>query len=408
MRVLACYTDMHPAAAEALAAFAPQAELVDVTGDEHAYWREIRSRWTGEQDLIIIEQDIEIAEGVIESMAACDRDWCCYAYRIFRTKVRLRDGLGCTKFSAAIQRKVNARHIAEGFALCKNCKGQGCWYHLDCRISGLLRQEGCKPHVHGDVTHHHAYDEQPEGQEVRGRPIEYYQEDWGDIPPAVIIADHWPRREMYAVNARQAIAIAADLERLQGEYGNEPAKFVMPPAGFSTDKVAQGYLPAYSHLARQLGPAARVCEVGVALGGSLDMWRTLMPQATIAGIDIDPGARWPEGTIKIQASQDDPQIVKLLDEHEESWDLIVDDASHDGKLTRATLDLLWPLVSPGGWYVIEDWFTGFACHPEYDDSMLELAKSLLDRLDPFYSEDDFMDVESIEYRHGMAILRKST
>ena len=216
MRILACYTNMHPAAAKALADFAPQAEFVDVTGDEHAYWREIRSRWTGDEDLIIVEQDVEIAEGVIESLAGCGRDWCCYAYRIFRTRVRLRDGLGCTKFSAALQRKVNPRRIAEGFALCKNCKGQGCWYHLDCRISGLLREDGLKPHVHGDVTHHHAYDE-PAAEQVPGRPIEYFQQDWSDVPPAVVIADHWPRREMYAVSPRQAIAIAADLERLQGD-----------------------------------------------------------------------------------------------------------------------------------------------------------------------------------------------
>jgi hypothetical protein len=406
MRVLACYTDMHPAAARSLADFAPQAELVDVTGDDHAYWREIRARWDGTEDLVIVEQDIEIAEGVIESMAECDQDWCCYAYRIFRTKVRLRDGLGCTKFSAALQRKINARYIAEGFALCKNCKGQGCWYHIDCRIAGLLRQEGYKPHVHGDVIHHHKYDE-PLAESVPGRPIEYFQQDWSDVPPAVIIADHWPRREMYAVNARQAIAIASDLDRLQGEYGNEAPKFVMPPAGFATDKVAHGYLPAYSHLAKDLGTAARICEVGVAGGGSLDMWRVMCPQATIAGIDNDPEARWPEGTVKILASQDDPQIVKLLDAEEDAWDLIVDDASHDGALTEATLNLLWPLVSPGGYYVIEDWFVGFGCHNGYDDSMLRLAKKLLDRLDPFYA-DDFMDVESVEYRHGMAILRKST
>ncbi len=35
--------------------------------------------------------------------------------------------------------------------------------------------------------------------------------------------------------------------------------------------------------------------------------------------------------------------------------MIVDDASHIGRLTAATYALLWPLVKPGGYYVVEDW-----------------------------------------------------
>jgi hypothetical protein len=411
---------MHPAAEKAIRAYAPTAELVDVTGDDHAYWREIRARWTGEQDLILIEQDNEILPDSIASMAACEHDWCCYAYPIFRNRQRLRHGLGCTKFSARAQQLVSPRRIAEGFALCKICKGQGCWFHLDGRITEILKIDaGLSPHVHGDIIHHHDYSADPaieapvralnllgELVEIRGRPIEHYTEDW-DPTPAVIIGNHWPRREMYAMNARQACAIAEDLHRLMGSTGNEPGEFEMPPAGFATDKVAHGYLPTYSRLAKHLGPAARVCEIGVAHGGSLDMWRVLFPQGTVAGVDISPEAHWPQGAVRIVAAQDDPGLPRILDSYEEAWDLIVDDASHDGKLTIATLDLLWKLVAPGGFYVIEDWFTGFKNFADYDDSMLVMAKSLLDRLDPFFAPEGFYtDVESIEYRHGMAILRK--
>ena len=88
---------------------------------------------------------------------------------------------------------------------------------------------------------------------------------------------------------------------------------------------------------------------------------------------------WPDGTIRIVAAQDDPALPGLLKQHSEQWDLIVDDASHDGIKTERTLELLWPLVSAGGFYVIEDWFTGY---PEYDGpcnspDMLGLAESLL-------------------------------
>jgi hypothetical protein len=408
MPVLACYTKFHPKAEPSIRAYAPTADLVDVTGDNFAYWREIRSRWTGEQDLVLIEQDIEIPEGGVEEMLACEHDWCAYAYTIFRTKQRLRYGLGFTKFSAHAQQLVNARRIAEGFALCSMCKGQGCWYHLDGRITELLRTEGgLKPHVHGDVTHHHDYDSEPVATPARGRPIERYDPDQ-DGPPAVVIGPLW-RRDFYAVSPRQALAVAEDLLRLQGEWRSGEEVIQMPATGFATDKVSHGYYPVYTRMASHLGRAARVCEVGVWQGGSLDMWHALFPEATIAGVDIDPDACWPPGTIKIVAAQDDPQLPRILDSYEEAWDLIVDDASHDGALTARTLKLLWPLVAPGGYYVIEDWFTGFSNFPDYDDSMLVLAKSLLDRLDPFAAPEGlyYTDTESIEFRHGMAILRKA-
>lgn len=422
-RVLCCYTQegFHPASRASVEAHAPTAELIDVTGDNYGYWREIRARWKGEEDLILIEHDIEILPDSIASMAACEHDWCSYAYPIFRNQQRLRYGLGCTKISARAQQLVSARHIAEGFALCKLCKGQGCWFHLDGRITEQLRHDGgLFPHVHGDVTHHHDYSadaaiEAPsraipllgELVEIRGKPIEHYVEDWDDTP-GVVLAEEWPRREMYAMTPRQAFWLAEDLHRLAGETSNEPFEPRMPAAGFATDKADQGYLAPYSRLAKHLGPAARVLELGVASGGSLDLWRTMFPQGTIAGVDISPDAHWPQDTIRIVTAQDDPALPKILDAYEESWDLIVDDASHDGPTTAASLRLLWPLVSPGGFYVIEDWFTGFSAWHDWDGSMLTMARGLLDRLDPRWpGRDTDGAVESIEYRHGMAILHKA-
>lgn len=406
MSVLLCHTVMHPATARSVAEHAPQAELVDVTGDDFGYWREIRARWQGTEDLVIIEQDIEICAGGVEEMLACDHDWCCYAYTIFRTRQRLRYGLGFTKFSARAQQLVNGRRIAEGFTLCTMCQGKGCWYHLDGRIAELMRRDGkLKPHVHGDVRHLHDYDSEPAAVPVSGRPIERYDPDL-DGPPAVPVGDFW-RDEFYAVSPRQAQAVAEDLASMWGTFYKAGEEFHMPPAGYATDKIAHGYLPTYTRIAKILGPAARVCELGVWNGGSLDLWRALFPEATIAGVDNDPQAYWPDDTIRIAMNQDDPGLVKVLDSHEEEWDLIVDDASHDGKLTQASLDLLWPLVAPGGFYVIEDWFTGFDSFPEWDESMVDVAKSLLDRLDPRWGGyPGICDLESVEYRHGMAILRK--
>jgi cephalosporin hydroxylase len=167
-----------------------------------------------------------------------------------------------------------------------------------------------------------------------------------------------------------------------------------------TDKVAHGYLPTYLRLAAELGPAARVCEVGVWHGGSLLMWQTLFPDGLIAGVDVDPGAIWPEGTRQVVSPQDAPDLPAMLSKHADAYELVVDDASHDGELSRRTFDLLWPLVAPGGYYVIEDWQTWLGHWPGYDDSLLITVQNLLKLLIPE------SDVESITYRYGLAILHK--
>jgi hypothetical protein len=169
---------------------------------------------------------------------------------------------------------------------------------------------------------------------------------------------------------------------------------------FATDKIDHGYLPAYLRIAAELGPAARVCEIGVQHGHGLDLFQALFPAGLIAGVDANPGSRWPDGTVKIVAAQDDPELFVHLGNYSAQWDLFADDASHQGDLTVATLRLLWPLLRPGGIYVIEDWMVGLPDWPGFGDSMLVTAQGLL----PLLTKGG--DVEDITYRYGLAVLRK--
>lgn len=199
---------------------------------------------------------------------------------------------------------------------------------------------------------------------------------------------------------------------------------------YQTDKETLGYVPDYRRIAGILGPAARVCEIGVHGGLSLDMWRDLFPQGLVAGVDFQPGSRWPPGTVQIIAEQTDPELPGMLDEHSPAWDLIVDDGSHNGARTAATFGMLWPRVAPGGFYVIEDWFTGLplwastgswggaprgsaAIAASYDPGMLAMVQGLLTMLDEPYRGDPETralprgtDVESVTCRYGLAIVRK--
>lgn len=174
---------------------------------------------------------------------------------------------------------------------------------------------------------------------------------------------------------------------------------------WNTDKVQLGYLPTYQRLAYKIGSAGRVCEVGVYRGGSLELWQRLFPQGLVVGVDKAASSYWPPLTVRVVADQTNPRLPHILWDHSPGgYDLIVDDASHDGEATRQTWELLWPLVRPGRWYVIEDWQVGFPSwpdmHPHYP-SMLTTAQWFLGQFD---HPDG--DVEMASYRYGQIILEK--
>ena len=170
-----------------------------------------------------------------------------------------------------------------------------------------------------------------------------------------------------------------------------------------TDKFANGYIPAYLELAARYGPAARVLEIGVLYGASLRLWQELFPQGLIAGADSNSEATWPDGTVRIVANQATDYIAEqAAAASPEGWDLIIDDASHDGGLSEGTFRRLWPQVRPGGVYVLEDWEVGY--RPEwtglFGPGMLRLAESFLPMLGPD------SDLAEARYLYGQALLFK--
>ncbi len=169
----------------------------------------------------------------------------------------------------------------------------------------------------------------------------------------------------------------------------------------TTDKVDGGYLPTYLRIAAELGPAARVLELGVDRGESLRLWQALFPLGEVTGVDWDALADWPPGTRKIVMGQGDPQLPGRLG----GWyGLIVDDCSHKSDLTLVSFARLWPLVARGGYYVIEDWMIGlpaFCDHPMYDPGMAGVVGGMTARLT---SQD--AEVDEITYRYGLCVIHK--
>jgi cephalosporin hydroxylase len=140
--------------------------------------------------------------------------------------------------------------------------------------------------------------------------------------------------------------------------------------GSDSNRKQNVYLVEYERLfgAMRTSPI-RLLELGV--GASIHLWADYFPRATIVGLDI---AKKPKDfpvdqrVHFVQASQDDPTIAaRCVAAGRGQFDIIVDDASHIGRLTATAFSRLFVhALRPGGWYVIEDICTAFL--PEFPDS----------------------------------------
>ena len=133
---------------------------------------------------------------------------------------------------------------------------------------------------------------------------------------------------------------------------------------YDTDK-SERYLSHYQdYFGLITGNDVKLLELGVLKGGSLMLWRDYFPKGTIAGLDLNLiGLDDPTGRIRIyQGLQQDTKLLTAIAREVApgGFDIIIDDASHVGELTRtAFLHLFEHHLKPGGIYVIEDWRTGY-------------------------------------------------
>jgi hypothetical protein len=123
------------------------------------------------------------------------------------------------------------------------------------------------------------------------------------------------------------------------------------------------YIPLYDRYFSQFrGRPTRFLEIGVAQGGSLELWRKFFgEEATIFGIDINPDCEkfnGCAGQVRI-GSQNDKDFLDSVIKEMGGVDVILDDGSHDMERTRQSLEPLFPLLNKGGIYMIEDLHTSY-------------------------------------------------
>lgn len=147
-------------------------------------------------------------------------------------------------------------------------------------------------------------------------------------------------------------------------------------------------------------------------------WAEYFSNANIATIDIHPKIPVKHPRIEFwQGSQDDEVFLKDLISKWGAPDIIIDDASHINTLTVKSLQILWPLLNPGGWYVVEDCHTsywesiaddGTDFHGGFDrpGTIMNYLKTLTDNVNAIETGRGDKTLESIHFHEKIVFLKK--
>jgi hypothetical protein len=130
------------------------------------------------------------------------------------------------------------------------------------------------------------------------------------------------------------------------------------------------YWHRYSRFYKQhfetLGSVSSILEYGVFRGASIRWLRQMFPQAEIVAVDIlPPQPEWPvgPGITYVTADQSDRAgISRMLKTLNLTYDVVIEDGSHVPQHQATSLAETFPLVRPGGLYVLEDLQTS---HPRH-------------------------------------------
>lgn len=145
-----------------------------------------------------------------------------------------------------------------------------------------------------------------------------------------------------------------------------------PMGGFAVDRiVVVKPLDEIDHYRQVLSKydAPVMVELGVAYGGSVALFSLLARPSRFVAIELSPD-RLPilddfirdqglAGTVHVHHGVDQADVETLrklvVEGCGDVLDLVIDDASHLYDETVASFECLFPMVRPGGVYIVEDW-----------------------------------------------------
>jgi hypothetical protein len=159
---------------------------------------------------------------------------------------------------------------------------------------------------------------------------------------------------------------------LATKYGTDKG-----PRGHNYTERYQIYLEAYRDLTFNL------LEIGVFDGSSARMWKEYFPKANIVALDIDTRCKeYQEDRIEIRiGDQTDTSFLESVVQEFGHFEVIIDDGGHSYKQQIVSFEHLFPKLTPGGLYFVEDMHTSYARGSVWDDfntTGVEYFKRLVD------------------------------
>lgn len=202
---------------------------------------------------------------------------------------------------------------------------------------------------------------------------------------------------------------------------------------------AESYYEVYEDYFQQLTEKQlNILEVGTCYGQGAKLWAEYFPNSKIVTIDIDMkeidfSEHSNVSYLKCDQGKKE-ELEKVISENfPDGIDIVIEDGGHYGILSKRTFDFVFPFVKSNGFYVVEDWGTGYwgdwADGVPYKDVRIEgkkiishdfgmvgFAKSLVDEVGGSdIKPDKIGDIllktkkQTVKYAHyypGLVILKK--
>lgn len=179
----------------------------------------------------------------------------------------------------------------------------------------------------------------------------------------------------------------------------------------------KAYEPIFDPLRRQ---PISILEIGVEDGHSMASWAEYFahPNTRIVGLAYQNKLKESLNDKRmhiVYGNQNDPTVQKELASRG-NYTIIIDDGSHLPSHQWNTFSALWPFVSPGGLYIVEDietnyWSTKASIYGNTfasEHNVMDKFKNIIDTAvnAEFSTGVDSSDVESVRFHRNCIIFRK--
>lgn len=177
------------------------------------------------------------------------------------------------------------------------------------------------------------------------------------------------------------------------------------------------------------GSASKVFELGVQYGGSIAMWSEYFHNARIYALDnrvktLDRIRGVPR-VVPVEIDQSSSRQLKDFGEKFGPFDIGIDDASHLWSHQILTFEELFPFISDGGLYVVEDTLTSYQKFIDMSKASRGYADHSIDTVSYFKNLIDEINfdgytlikpesytyfqkhIDWISFRHNSIVIKKS-